>query len=188
MALLVTLIPMMALWTCVVGPLADLYGERAERLAVRRGLAERMSRLAAERPALQGRAGAVAGAQGPQVVLLDGGSDALAAATLQNRVQEMATSAGVRLSSVEIMEAVNAGDYRRIGLKVSMSGSWSVLVGLLTAIEQSPLPMMVDGLLIRANANNAGGPGSAGQSPPARPLDASFTVSAFRSVVADKTP
>ncbi|PKU22591.1 type II secretion system protein GspM [Telmatospirillum siberiense] len=182
MALLITFVPLLALWSVAVVPLTDLYGERAEQLTARRRLVQRMSLLAADLPALQDRAAAMAKSDGPVVRLLDGTSDALAAASLQNRVQEMVVAAGARLTSVEIMETTAAGDYRRIGLKVALSAPWPVLVGLLGGVEQSSLPMMIDGLQIRAGsaASSSGGSGSDG----ARSFDAGFTVSAFRSAAA----
>lgn len=182
MALLLALAPVIALWSGVVAPLAELYGERADQLASRRRLAQRMSLLAADLPALRERAAAMVKSEGPAVRLLDGASDALAAASLQNRMQEMVAAAGARLTSVEILETSAAGDYRRIGLKVSLSAPWPVLVGLLRAIEQSSLPMVIDGLQVRAGsaAPAIAGPGGDG----AKSLDAGFTVSAFRPAAA----
>lgn len=173
LALAITLLPMLLLWFAVLAPLVDFYGERSERLTQRLRVAQRMAEVAAGLPALKESAAAVK-AGPPPLQTLDGASDAVAAAALQNRVQDMAMAAGVRLTSVEILEAGAAGDYRRIGLKLSLSAPWPVLVGLLQAIEQSPLPMVIDGLQIRAMSNAAGGSGGP------RLLDASFTVAAFR--------
>lgn len=184
LALAITLMPLFLLWFGVVGPLLDVYGERADRLTQRLRVAQRMAQVAADLPALKDRASAVIKAGPPPMQTLDGASDAVAAAALQNRVQDMATTAGARLTSVEILEAGAAGDYRRIGLKLSLSAPWPVLVGLLQAIEQSSLPMVIDGLQIRAASNAAA---NAKDGDP-RPLDASFTVTAFRILVPSTPP
>ncbi len=175
LALVIAVLPLLLLWFGLVVPLADLYGERADHLTQRLGLARRMAQVAAELPALKDRAAATAKAGPPPPQTLDGASDAVAAASLQNRVQDMAVTAGARLTSVESLEAGAAGEYRRIGLKLSLSAPWPVLVGLLQAIEQSPLPMVIDGLQIRA----ASAPVAAAITGP-RSLDAGFTVTAFR--------
>jgi general secretion pathway protein M len=171
LALAIAALPLFFLWFAVVAPLADWYAGRADRLVQRIRVLQRMEQVAAGLPALKARASETVDAASPALRTLDGASDALAAAALQNRLQDMVSSAGAILTSVEILEAGAAGDYRRIGLKLSLSASWPVLVQVLQAVEQSPLPMVVDGMQIRAASSRAN---------EAKLLDTSFTVAAFR--------
>jgi general secretion pathway protein M len=105
--------------------------------------------------------------------LLDGATDAVAAAALQQRVQDMATRAGATLTSAETLPATQTGAYRRIGLHVSLNAPWAVLARLLAAVDQGTPRMLVDDLQLH---------GARLVARPADPaLDAGFTVFAFRA-------
>ena len=109
----------------------------------------------------------------PGEATLDGASDAIAAAALQGRLQEMAARAGAPLSSAEALPGEAAGAWRRIGVRVSVSAPWPAVVRLLQAVGAASPRMLVDDLQLRA--------------PPlllrtgTRPMDAGFTVFAFRA-------
>ena len=176
LAMGVTLLALAALWLGVAAPLIDWHAEEAERLDQRRTLAARMAALAASVPQLarqaaQARAANPAGPSGAS--LLDGATDAVAAAALQQMVQDMAGHAGAALTSAETMPATPSGAYRRIGLHVSVTAPWHVLMDLLAAIEQAMPSMLIDDLQLHATRNVA--------QPPDPPLDAQFTVLAFRA-------
>ncbi len=173
LALGITFILLLVVWFAVASPLLDWHAERAERLDQRRALAGRMAQVAATLPQLR-QSEAAGGARGPApATLLDGASDAIAAATLQERVQEMAGRAGAALTSAETLPATQAGEYRRIGLHVTLSASWTVLVKLLQSVEQASPRMLVDDLQLHGPRMVA--------APPDPPLEAGFTVLAFRA-------
>jgi general secretion pathway protein M len=180
-ALGLLLLVIMVVWGAIVSPLIDLYGDRAEQLSKRETFAAHMARLAEQLPALHKRAENTAHAGPPPTLVLEGPSDAVAAATLQNRVQEMATSAGTSLVSVENVAAEPAGAYHRIGLKVSLNASWSVLIALLHSVEQATPPMLIDDVQIHGSPlpmlnNNRG-------------LEANFTIYALRAgAAAERKP
>jgi general secretion pathway protein M len=77
---------------------------------------------------------------------------------------------------METLPAEARGGYRRIGLRVSMSAPWPVLIDLLRSAGQQQPRMLVDDVQFRA--------------PPmqvreaAAPVSASFTLLAFRAVPA----
>jgi general secretion pathway protein M len=159
-----------AVWAGVVTPLVAWHTEHAERLEQRRALARRMAELATTLPALRAQA-AGRHVTGPvPSAVLGGNTDAIAGAALQQLVQQMATRAGTSLSSVDVLPAEAVGLYRRIGLHVALQAPWPVLVHLLQSIERETPPMLVDDLRLRGSPmQNA-----------ALPMDASFTVLAFR--------
>ncbi len=171
-ALTVTLLA--ALWFGGVQPLMDWHAERAESLAQRRALLQRMGDLIATLPQLQNQ---MSGARAPTVALLEGASDAVAGATLQGSVQSMAKAAGAELSSIETLPAEQRGVYRRIGLRVATATPWSVLVALLHAVEEGTPRMLVDDLQLRAPPVELRAPTS--------PVTAAFTVVAFRAAARD---
>ncbi len=168
LALSLTLIG--ALWAGCVQPLLDWHAARAEVLEQRSALLQRMTALAATLPELQRQ---LSGERAPAAALLEGASDAIAGAALQSTVQRMASTAGAQLSSMEMLPAEARGRYRRIGLRVTTSAPWSVLVDLLRAIEEGSPRMLVDDVQLR--------------SPPVElrtatsPISAAFTIVAFRN-------
>jgi general secretion pathway protein M len=173
LALSLTLVVLAAFWVAVVSPLIDLYGERADALEQRKAVATRMERLAALLPSLRERAATAESAEAPEELTIAGASDAVAAATLQGMVQDMATSAGVSLTSIEIVPAEAVGAYRRIGLKLALETPWTKLVALLQTIGEASPPMLIDDLQIHASPD----PDTAGP----QSLDTAFTVYALRA-------
>jgi hypothetical protein len=168
------------LWAGVMAPLMGFYESRSERLREREAVSAHMESLVAMLPALRERAQSAAQQGSSPLLTLEGGSDAVAAATLQNIVQDMASSAGATLASVEIVPADAVRQYRRIGLKFSFGASWPVLIALLQSVDQANLPLLVDDISIHAPPVV---PGSGPQT-----LDASFTIYAFRAETSPKDP
>jgi general secretion pathway protein M len=168
-----TLAVLGALWFGAAAPLLDWYQDRAVDLTQRRQLLARMQAVAETLPALEHQAG---GQRPAPAALLPGATDALAAAAMQSAVQAMATASGAELASMETLPAEARGGYRRIGLRVSLSAPWPVLIDLLRSAGQQQPRMLVDDVQFRA--------------PPlqvreaAAPVSASFTLLAFRAVPA----
>ena len=108
-----------ALWVAVAAPLIEWHALRAEQVQARRALARRMAEIAETLPELrdQARVAAASGRASGEATL-DGASDAIAAATLQGRLQEMAARAGAPLTSAEALPGEAAGAWRRIGVRV----------------------------------------------------------------------
>jgi general secretion pathway protein M len=173
LALAATLMVCPAIWAGVVQPLWSWYDTRAETLREQQALAERMEGLAASLPSLRGQVDAGAGDHAEAGAILPGASDSLASATLQERVQAMATAAGATLASVETLPADSAGAWRRIGLRVTLTASWTVLVRLLEALDQARPRMLVDDLHVHSTLLVA--------HPAVLPLQTSLTVYAFRA-------
>ncbi len=172
LAVALLLLVVAAAWMAVAAPLLDWHADRAEALQQRSLLARRMGQVAAGLPELQRQA--AASAVGPvAATLLDGSTDAVAGATLQQLVQDMASHAGATLSSTETLPAEAVAAYRRIGVRVALSVQWGVLVQLLRAIEQASPQMLVDDLQIHGGRQF----GIATEPP----LEASFTVIGFRT-------
>ncbi len=160
-------------WVAAAAPLIAWHAERAEALAGRRVLARRMAQLAATLPELQRQAATVQAVGTAQAALLEGATDAVAGASLQQLVQDMAVQAGTTPSSIETMAAEQVGDYRRVGVRIAVSAPWPVLVRLLQAAAQATPEMLVDDLQVRGTRLLV--------RPADLPLDASMTIYAFRA-------
>ncbi len=177
LALGITVALLIVVWFAAISPLIDLYADRAQQLDERRGIAAHMAFVAAQLPELTQRASAANRNGPPPTLLLQGSSDAVAGAALQNLVQDMAKG-GANLVSVESLPAEPAGAYRRIGIKISFNAPWPILVGLLQSIEQASPPMLIDDLQIHGSPlsliNRTTG------------LEAGLTIYSFRAAAESK--
>ena len=128
------------IWLGGVAPLWSWYADRQAPLEQRQAVLARMQGLAASLPALRA-ASATRRAAGAEAEsgMLPGTSDAVAAAALQETVQQMATAAGASLTAVETLPSTaEAERWRKVSLRISLNAPWSVLVGLMAAVERSP--------------------------------------------------
>lgn len=169
------LLLLLLLWEAIGSPLTGWYHDRAQALAGQDALERRMQGLAVQLPALR-REAAAAPHAGP-VPLIQGASDALASAALQEQVQQMATGLGATLSSTENLPASQAGAYRRVGVRISITAPFEVMVRLIAAIEQATPAMLIDDLQMH---------GSRILMQTSSPLEGSMTILAFRSGEADR--
>ena len=168
-----TVICIAALWVAIVSPLLSWYETRAQELDDRRLVAARMTRIAQSVPDLLRQAAALrAAAPAGRDLALEAPSDAVAGARLQQRMQDLASAAGITLSSIETLPAQQQGGYRRISLRVTCSASLPVLVGLLQKLEVSSPRMLIDDLDLDASPDLNRPDGIA--------IGANFTVIAFR--------
>jgi general secretion pathway protein M len=163
-------------WGAVAAPLLGWYDARAERLAERRVMLAHMTQVAASLPSLKRAVGATGAGGPPPTALLDGNSDAIAGAALQGMVQDMAKAAGATLASAETLPGEQQGGFRRIGLRVTLSGAWPVLVAMLQAVEGSQVRLLVDDLQLHVTAG--GRPGGPKDAPAL--MQASFVVLGYR--------
>jgi general secretion pathway protein M len=106
--------------------------------------------------------------------MLPGATDAVAAADLQERVQAMASSAGVNLTAAETLPPAPAGDrWHKVSLRISLNASWPVLMQLVRAIEQSPIRILIDDVHFHSAVVVA--------HPAAMPIQASMVLYGFRA-------
>jgi general secretion pathway protein M len=158
------------LWLGVLAPVFDFYAASADEVDALRARVTRGAALIEALPALT-REAAIAD-KTPTQAVLQGGSDAIAGATLQELVQGMASSSNAQLTSIETLPGEQVGAYRRIGVRVELSAQLAVVTNLLAAIEQAQPSMLVDDIRLTATPV---GPQNA-----QLPLDVAFTVYAFR--------
>src|SRR2546423_11982531 len=97
--------------------------------------------VAAEQlPALRGAVAEAKAVASTRKIALDGASDAIAAANLQSHLEELAAAASVEIGSSEGRAPENRGAYRRIGLRLAVSGEDESVVKLLRAIATATPP------------------------------------------------
>jgi general secretion pathway protein M len=180
LALLLLLVVLAAVYLLLVAPVLGLYRERAAILDERLMLAPRLSAAGAEVPALRARLATLAAASRARKVTLDGASDAIASANLESRIDALAAAAGATVGSTESLPAKAVGPYRRIGLRVVLSGSYQTLVKLLAALDGTPPPLVIDDLEIHGMILPQSQPRNLG-------LNVSLNVYGFRSSASART-
>ena len=159
-------------WLGAVMPVVAWRADLADSRARSEVLAQRMAVVAATKPALQA-ADAKAAVEAPAgQVLIAGATDAVAAAMVQEQVQDMARKAGVVIGSAEALPAEPVGRYRRIGLRVAVTGGLPVLTQFLQAIGHATPRLLVDDLQVQRSPVVFGGE---------KPLTASFVAFGLRS-------
>jgi len=169
----ILLVVLGSLYLLVVAPMLDHYSEREMVLEDRRMLAPRLRAAAEGLPALRARVAELRTAANSSQITLDGASDAIVSANLQSRIGELAASAGATIASTEALAAENQGAYRRIGLRIAVSGAYGAVVNLLAAIEKGTPPLVLGNLQIHGTVQPSGPPSGAR-------LDAGFEVYGFR--------
>jgi general secretion pathway protein M len=177
LALAATVLVCLLVWAGMVQPLLSWYGDRAETLRQQRALAERMESLAATLPQLRRDVAASSGEHAAPGATLHDSSDAVASATMQERVQAMAAAAGATLTSIETLPAENTAGWRRIGLRLTLTAPWPDLVRLLQALDDATPRMLADDLHVHRTLVNA--------KAVAVPLQTTLAVYSFRASTAD---
>jgi len=145
-----------AVYLAAVAPLIGLYADREARLTDRQVLLARLHTVAAQLPALQTRLAELQASASARKITVDGSSDALASANLQSRLQAIAASSGVAISSTEGLPAENRAGYRRLGLRVAVNGEYHSIVRMLAAAEKANPPLIIGNLWIRSGIRAPG--------------------------------
>jgi general secretion pathway protein M len=177
LALSLVLIALGGAYLLLVAPVADLFVERQARLDDRRELLPRFLAAAEELPGLRARVAQLRAAASLRKVTLKGASDAIASADLESRIDALASSVGATIGSTEALPAETHGGYRRIGLRLALSGSYETLIRLVAEIEEATPPLIIDNLQIHGVLRRPGLPSAAGED---AALDAGFDVFGFR--------
>jgi general secretion pathway protein M len=148
LALALTLLVLAVLWMSIAMPLMQWHSDRAEALEQRAALLQRMEFLVAMRPRLQQQATEAAASGTGEATLLEGETDSMASAAMQETLQALFLQAGIQLNSVETLPGDAVDAYRRIRLRVTFNASWPVLMGLLKEIEFASPALLVDELQV----------------------------------------
>ena len=173
LAVAIVCLALTLVWFGVINPIWSWFDDRDMLLEQRQTLLQHMRDAAATLPALRAAAASnVNRGDTTGGTMLPGATDALAAAALQERVQKMSGIAGVSLSAVETLPAVQTGTWHKIPLRISLNAPWPVLINLLRAIEDSPVRILVDDVHFHAATLVA--------RPTVLPIQASMVLYGFR--------
>lgn len=137
-------------WLGVVRPMIGAYAGQQREWVRTAELLDEFTRIAAERPALERQRQALADADVAQRLTLAAESDGVAAAGLQRLVKAAVERAGGSLQSTQVKAARPDGGFRRVGLRVQMTGTVEALRQTLLSLEASQPLIYGEGLELRA--------------------------------------
>ncbi len=129
------LLALALLHTLIVRPLAASWRDTVTTIEDARLLAAGYARSAAARSQYEEQAKALRAEQPNPDWFLEGETDALAAAMLQDRIGSMVQSAGAELRSIQAASAVDEEGMRRVGVSVELAAKTGALLRLAYAIE-----------------------------------------------------
>lgn len=129
------LLALVLVHTVIVRPLAGSWRSTVTAIEDARLLAAGYARTAAARPQYEEQVAALRAEQPDPEWFLDGDTDALAAATLQDRIGSLVQSAGAELRSIQAATAADEDGMRRVGVTVELAAKTASLLRLSYAIE-----------------------------------------------------
>lgn len=159
----------------VVRPLVALHGDMREELSDLALQRARLRKIESELPRLQAAVEDMKRRSGEKTLLLSDPSDAVAAASLQTRLQGFAAGEGAEVSSVESLPPKVQEGFRRVGVRAVITCDLGALTAILRALSAARPPLFVENLDIRNNGITSRQ--AAGAAPA---LNISFDVYGFR--------
>ena len=156
-ALLLLLVVAAGGYLYLVEPTIAAYAEADDRLVETRKLIEHFDRLAVRAPAYADRLDEVEKQQRAAGFYLAGDTDALAAASLQDRLAQAIEANGGVLSSLQPLPGTAEQGFQRITVRALMTGNTETLVRTLRDIEGGAPLLFVDNVEIRTDQSGNGG-------------------------------
>jgi hypothetical protein len=151
-AVLLLALALVAAWRLVLEPLAGSYARNAQAIAEAQDELDRYRRLAELRPALAGQLAALRERQDPRGSYLSGGTDALAAVALQERLKQVIGASGATALSVEPLPGAGEHGFRRVTLHVQLTATGEALFRTTYALESGAPVLFVANLDVQSRA------------------------------------
>jgi Tfp pilus assembly protein PilO len=156
-AVLLLITAILAIYVFLVAPIISGYGETDRQMAEARDQLAHFERAAAMRPVLAKRIKDFEEQRTSRGNFLTGGTDALAAAGLQDQVQALIIAKGGTLQSIQPMPGVQDQGLTRITLRVQMAGTIETLLDVLYALESGSPILSIDRIDIQGSEGVNGG-------------------------------
>lgn len=149
-ALLLLVLVLFGTYLTLVEPLVVDYDAIDREIDEAQDQVAHFERLAAMRPAVEQQLQQVDPEQSAQGHYLSGGTDALAAAGLQDRINALVADNGGTLRSTQPMPGVEEQGFRRITLKVQLTATTEELFDTLYELESGAPILFVEDLDIQS--------------------------------------
>lgn len=149
-AALLLIVFLAAAYTFLLEPVVVGYRETDRQIEEVREQLPRYQRLAAMRWTLEDQMHQSAAEASSEGYYLSGGTDALAAAGLQDQVNALVQGKGGSLRSIQPMPGIDEEGFRRITLRVQMTATNEALFEILYALEAGTPLLFIENLDIQS--------------------------------------
>ena len=137
------------LYLLAVRPMTEQYLHYRRSIDQSQDLLGQYRRLGASLPALQSQLDELDRRRTSAGTHLQGASDALVAADLQNRIKGIVDAHGGQLTSTQILAAKDEAELRRIGIRVQMTATVDALYRIFHDLESGKPFLFLDNIDIR---------------------------------------
>ncbi|MCH9052780.1 MAG: type II secretion system protein M [Proteobacteria bacterium] len=137
------------IWSLIVEPVMTKYRLSAESMVQSEALIERYLRIAKVRVPLEKQLVSLRRQGASRSGYLEGASDTLAAAKLQNRVKGVVATSGGEIKSSQILPPRDDGNHRAINIRVQLSADIAGLQAIFHALESENTLLFLDNVDVR---------------------------------------
>lgn len=148
-ALSLLLMVMAATYVFVIEPLVVAYAETDDAIADTRAYLQHVERVGATRPALAKQMAEFEHRHRSQGYYLRGGTDALAAAALQDRLNKVIDANGGTLRSIQPLPGMDEQGFRRVTVRVQMTATTESLFRTVYTLEAGKLLVFIENIGIQ---------------------------------------
>ena len=136
-------------WSLIVEPVMTKYRLSAESIVQSEALIERYSRIARMREPREKQLATLKRLAPSTGGYLEGASDTLAAAKLQNRVKGVVATSGGQIKSSQILPPRDDGNHRAIKIRVQLSADIASLQAIFYLLESENTFLFLDNVDVR---------------------------------------
>lgn len=133
-----------------VAPLVSEYRRNEEAIADAQDLLVRFQRLAAAQTGLQGQVDELRQRESSQGYYLTQGTDALAAAELQDRLKAVVQEDGGTLRSMQILPTEEQDNFRRIAIRLQLTTTTEALSNVVYSLETMNPLLFIDNVDVQS--------------------------------------
>lgn len=144
----------------VIGPTLNLYFDGREDIDSMQRDIHRYQRLLGELPALKKANERLDRSPPLRPYLLAGNNQAIAAAKLQKRLQDIADSRGAKIASLRVRDPEIDGTFQRVTVEIHLKADMQALRDVLYEMENSRPLLFTEALSIQARVKRRGVSGS----------------------------
>jgi len=137
------------IWSLIVEPVMTKYRLSAESIVQSEALIERYLRIAKVRRPLEKQMISLKRLGPSTAGYLEGASDTLAAAKLQNRVKGVVATSGGEIKSSQILPPRDDGNHRAINIRVQLSADIASLQAIFYLLESENTFLFLDNVDVR---------------------------------------
>jgi general secretion pathway protein M len=133
----------------ILAPVVAAYADTAQAIADARDRLAHYQRLAAMRPALARQMTEIEKRQAPQGYYLSGSTDALAAAELQDHLNQVIAAHGGTGRSLQPLSGEDEHGFRRVTVRVQLTATMDSLFHIVYALEASTPLLFIENISIQ---------------------------------------